>query len=293
MNDVTNILTPEDLDALKQFNAFISDIPYKFLFFLIDLLVAFLVIFVGFKIVKLIKNVIVKALVKKKIDKEVVNFIESSVNVGLKILVIITAALIVGVQMASITTLAGSCVIAISLAVQGSLSNFAGGVLILLLRPFVVGDFIVDTASNQEGIVRSISIFYTKIQDIHGNIIVLPNGSLANTTMINKTNGSNNRQIKAEFSIAYNEDIENAREVVINAISSKSKYINDNSDPIVLVNKLDDSSISLEARFNVNKEYYYAAQTEALEIIKYALDEAGITIPFPQLDVHFDKEAVL
>lgn len=292
MVDVSNVLTPEDLDALKQFNAFVSNIPYKFLLFLIDLLIAFVIIFIGFKIVKLIRNIVTKALDKKKVDKAVVSFVDTSVNVGLKILVIIAAALVMGIQMASITTLAGSCVIAISLAVQGSLSNFAGGVLILLLRPFTVGDYIVDTASNQEGIVRSITIFYTKIQDIYGNIIVLPNGNLANTTTINKTNGSNNRQIKAEFSIAYNEDIENARAVVVDAISSKSKYINDNSNPMVLVNKLDDSSISLEARFNVNKEYYYAAKTEALEIIKYALDDAGITIPFPQLDVHFDKETV-
>lgn len=292
MADVSNVLTPEDLDALKQFNAFVSNIPYKFLLFLIDLLIAFVIIFIGFKIVKLIRNIVTKALDKKKVDKAVVSFVDTSVNVGLKILVIIAAALVMGIQMASITTLAGSCVIAISLAVQGSLSNFAGGVLILLLRPFTVGDYIVDTASNQEGIVRSITIFYTKIQDIYGNIIVLPNGNLANTTIINKTNGSNNRQIKAEFSISYNEDIENARAVVVDAISSKSKYINDNSNPMVLVNKLDDSSISLEARFNVNKEYYYAAKTEALEIIKYALDDAGITIPFPQLDVHFDKETV-
>ena len=289
MPTIADGMPPEEIEELNQIKVFLSELPFKIFSFCLDIVLAILILFIGFKLVKLIRKIINKAMKKRNVDGAVTSFVDTSVNVALKILVVTGAALIMGVQAASVTALVGACGIAVSLAVQGSLSNFAGGVLILLLKPFAVGDYITDTASGQEGIVRSITIFYTKIQNIYGDIIVLPNGNLANTTIINKTNGSDNRNIRVEFSIAYNEDIETARNVVSSALQNKSRFINEDTKVFVSVLKLDDSGILLEAKAAVNKENYFEARTEALEIIKYALDDANISIPFPQLDVHFDK----
>lgn len=283
-------LTPEDAAALEEFKEFIHSIPTRIFEFVIGAVVAVLILVIGFKLAKFVCKLIKKAMKRRNVDEAVVSFVDTSVSIALKALCIFAAALSIGFQAASVTALLGSCAIAISLAVQGSLSNFAGGILILLLKPFVLGDFIVDTATGQEGMVRNISIFYTKIEDIYGNIIVLPNGALANTTMINRTNGGDVRSVRVPFSIAYKEDIKAARAAVAKGLEENSTYLLDASKIIITVKELADSGVVFEAKLPVNKNDFYHARSETLEIIKYSLDAANISIPFPQVDVHFDKE---
>jgi len=288
-NELANAITKENTERISSIGKFLQEIPTQLVKFAWSLLIAAVLIFVGFKVCNIIRKAIRKIMSKSNIDQAVIHFVDATTNVLLKAVIVLAAAAIIGFDKAGITAILGSVTIAISLAVQGSLSNFAGGILILVLKPFVIGDYIVESTTAKEGIVQHISIFYTTIKDDLGNIVILPNGTLANSTMTNKTNGNYFRKAAVTFQIAYSENIDNAKKSIMEALEKEDKYFLHDIEKCIFVTKLDESGIELKAVVGVKNEDYLNACYELNEIIKKALDEACISIPFPQLDVHLDR----
>ena len=199
-------------------------------------------------------------------------------------ILILTLASSFGVDAASIVALLGSAGVAIGLAVQGSLSNLAGGVLILLLKPFRVGDYIVEGASGKEGTVKEIQIFYTKLLTYDNQTIILPNGNLANNTIVNVT-AAECRRCDVMVSVSYSADLKKAKEVLTRMLSADPNIMKDR-DHFVFVDALEDSGINLCVRCWFKNEDFWQGKWRITENCKYVLDEAGIEIPFPQMDVH-------
>ncbi|MBO5113791.1 MAG: mechanosensitive ion channel [Lachnospiraceae bacterium] len=265
---------------------FLDELPDKAFHLGLRIVLAILVLLIGMQLIKLIRKILKKALYRSHVDESAVHFIDSFSKYALYFLLIIFIASWLGVDAASIIAILGSVSVAIGLALQGSLSNFAGGVLILILKPFVLGDYIRDGAGN-EGIVSGIDVFYTQLTTFDNKIIVLPNGTLANGCITNYTRCSK-RRFDVKVSIAYKEDIRHAKEVLL-AVLKEDEGILKNEEMVVLVDSLGDSSVNLIVRGWVKQEDYWPAIWRMTEKVKYALDDAGITIPFPQMDVHFDK----
>ena len=265
---------------------FLDELPDKAFHLGLRIVLAILVLLIGMQLIKLIRKILKKALYRSHVDESAVHFIDSFSKYALYFLLIIFIASWLGVDAASIIAILGSVSVAIGLALQGSLSNFAGGVLILMLKPVVLGDYIRDGAGN-EGIVSGIDVFYTQLTTFDNKIIVLPNGTLANGCITNYTRCSK-RRFDVKVSIAYKEDIRHAKEVLL-AVLKEDEGILKNEEMVVLVDSLGDSSVNLIVRGWVKQEDYWPAIWRMTEKVKYALDDAGITIPFPQMDVHFDK----
>ena len=265
---------------------FLDELPDKAFHLGLRIVLAILVLLIGMQLIKLIRKILKKALYRSHVDESAVHFIDSFSKYALYFLLIIFIASWLGVDAASIIAILGSVSVAIGLALQGSLSNFAGGVLILILKPFVLGDYIRDGAGN-EGIVSGIDVFYTQLTTFDNKIIVLPNGTLANGCITNYTRCSK-RRFDVKVSIAYKEDIRHAKEVLL-AVLKEDEGILKNEEMVVLVDSLGDSSVNLIVRGWVKQEDYWPAIWRMTEKVKYALHDAGITIPFPQMDVHFDK----
>ncbi|MBO5165692.1 MAG: mechanosensitive ion channel [Lachnospiraceae bacterium] len=263
---------------------FLETLPEKALNLGVRILLSVLVFVVGVQLIKLIRRILKKSLQRAKADIGVVQFLDSLVKMVLYVVLIFTIATGFGVDAASIVALVGSAGVAIGLALQGSLSNFAGGVLILLLKPFKVGDYIKEDNKGNEGTVIEIQLFYTKLATADNRIIILPNGTLANTSMTNVTEAAT-RRLDITVGIAYNSDIKKAKEVLTEMLKADEATLK-NQDMLVFVDALADSSINLGIRCFVKKEDYWETKWRLTEETKYALDKAGIEIPFPQLDVH-------
>ena len=247
------------------------------------ILVALLILFIGSKLIKFALKVFNKAMEKTSADKSVSKFLHSLVKAALYVVLAFLIASYCGVDAASIVALLGSAGVAIGLALQGSLSNLAGGVLILVLRPFSVGDFIIDSLGN-EGVVDDIQIFYTKLRTGDNKVIILPNGTLANNCITNVTT-SKSRRCDLVIGISYDADIKKAKEVIDNVVESDPKTLK-NMEMIVFVSELGASSVNLGVRCWFENEDYFSGMWRLNENIKYALDEANISIPYPQMDVH-------
>ena len=266
---------------------FLETLPEKALNLGVRILLSVLVFVIGVQLIKLIRRILKKSLQRAKADVGVVQFLDSFVKMALYVVLIFTIATGFGVDAASIVALVGSAGVAIGLALQGSLSNFAGGVLILLLKPFKVGDYIKEDNKGNEGTVVEIQLFYTKLATADNRIIILPNGTLANTSMTNVTEAAT-RRLDITVGIAYDSDIRKAKAVLTEMLKADEATLKD-QDMRVYVDTLAESSINLGIRCFVKKEDYWETKWRLTEETKYTLDKAGITIPFPQLDVHCDK----
>ncbi|MBR1931986.1 MAG: mechanosensitive ion channel family protein [Lachnospiraceae bacterium] len=255
----------------------------------LGLRILFAVIFfiVGVQIIKLIRKITKKAMNRANADIGVIQFVDSFVKAALYIVLVFMLASYFGVDAASIVALLGSAGVAIGLAVQGSLSNLAGGVLILLLKPFKVGDYIVESGHGMEGTVIEISIFYTKLKTFDNRIIILPNGNLANNSLTNVT-GADTRRLDIPFSISYDSDIRTAKKVLEELLKSDEKVMK-GQDVFVVVDELADSGVNMSMHCWVRTEDYWKTKWRLTEQCKYTLEGAGITIPFPQLDVHLEQ----
>ena len=248
------------------------------------ILLALLFFLVGTQVIKIFRKVIKKAMNRAGADVGVTQFVDSFCKASFYIVLVFLLASYFGVDAASIVALVGSAGVAIGLAVQGSLSNLAGGVLILLLRPFKVGDYIIESAHNMEGKVTEISIFYTKLCTPDNRIVILPNGNLANNSLTNVT-GSDTRRLDISFSVSYDSDIKKAREALLKMLKEDEKVLRD-QEPFVVVDELGDSGINMTLHCFVKTEDYWKTRWRLTESCKYCLDDAGITIPYPQMDVH-------
>lgn len=250
------------------------------------ILIALIILFVGSKLIKLAMKLFDKTLKKANADVSVSQFLYSLVKAALYVLLAFLVASYCGVDAASIVALLGSAGVAIGLAVQGSLSNLAGGVLILLLKPFKLGDYIIDSAG-KEGVVDEIHIFYTKLRTVDNKLIILPNGTLANNSITNVT-ASNVRRCDLVMGIAYDSDIKAAKDALLKVITEDEATLKDR-DLVVFVDSFGESSINLGVRCWFKNEDYFTGMWRVNENLKYALDAAKIEIPFPQMDVHLDK----
>ena len=251
------------------------------------ILAALLVLFIGSKLIKFALRLFIKTLEKTHADTSVCQFLHSLIKAALYVVLGFIVASYCGVDAASIVALLGSAGVAIGLALQGSLSNLAGGILILILRPFNVGDYIIDSAGN-EGTVDEIQIFYTKLRTGDNRVIILPNGNLANNSITNVTT-SKVRRCDITVGIAYDADIKKAK-AVLEKVLEEDAHILQDKDRIVYVAALADSSVNLGVRCWFDNSEYWAGVWRLNENIKYALDDAHISIPYPQMDVHLKKE---
>ncbi len=282
---VNMILTAEtvSLGALK--NA-LYNLPEKLLSFGMRVLFVVVLFLVGVQAIKLIRKVVKKAMQKADADLSVITFVDSFIKIGLYVVLVFLLATNLGVDAASVVALLGSAGVAIGLAVQGSLSNFAGGVLILLLKPFKIGDYIIDNAGH-EGTVHEVHIFYTTLLTADNKTVILPNGTLANNSITNVSTQAT-RRIDVLVGISYDSDIRVAKDAIMKLMESNEKILY-NGTSTVFVSELAASSVDLNVRCWVNSEDYWDVKGWLTENVKYTLDDAGISIPFPQMDVHLDK----
>lgn len=252
------------------------------------ILLAVITLVVGTQLIKLLRKIVKKVLTKAEADIGVRQFLDSFLKVALYVVLGFIIAAGFGVDAASIVALLGSAGVAVGLALQGSLSNLAGGVLILVLKPFKVGDYIKEDAAGNEGTVSEIQMFYTKLLTGDNKTIILPNGTLANTSMTNVTL-ADKRRVDVMVGISYDADIKKAKEVLLSVITSDEEVLQ-NEDKLVFVDNLGDSAVIMGLRCWVKKENYWSVKFRLTENVKYALDEAGIGIPYPQMDVHVKEQ---
>lgn len=262
---------------------FLAQLPEKVFHLGIRVVLAALAFLIGVQVIKLVRHVLKKALNRGRVDDSAVSFLDSFIKFGMYFVLVLTIASSLGVDAASILAILGSASVAIGLAVQGSLSNLTGGVLLLILHPFAPGDYIKDEAGN-EGTVDSIDVFYTHLITPDHKSIVLPNGNLANGTITNFTKCPT-RRLDISVGISYKDDIRAAKEVLEQLLRNDPSTLKD-EDIRVFVDELAESSVVLNLRCWTLQSDFWETKWRLTEAAKYALDEAGISIPYPQLDVH-------
>jgi len=241
-------------------------------------------LFIGYWLVKWVKKLVKKALNKLEVEPGTAGFLASIVSVLLYIVLGFIVAGTFGVDAASIVAVLGSAGVAIGLAIQGSLSNLAGGILIILLKPFKVGDFIIEDNKGNSGTVTEISLFYTKLQTLDDRTVVLPNGTLANTSLTNVTK-TPNRMLELKFGVAYEADWKGAMGIIAEAFKTDEACINP-TDVETYIDELGSSAIVLGGRCYVKNENYRFAKQRILETVLSRFNEEGIEIPYQKLVVY-------
>lgn len=252
----------------------------------LKLIYVIVILIVGGKLIKLVTKLITKGRAFNRLDKSVSGFLLSFIKVVLNIILIITIAGIIGIPSTSIITLLGSAGVAIGLAMQGGLSNIAGGLIILIFKPFKVGDFI-DTHTDS-GTVKSISLFYTTLITPDNRTVSIPNGNLANSPSVNYSSAKM-RRLDIDLDVSYDNKIDDVKKS-INKVLKEEKRILEEKEIFVRLTDYKDSSIKYTIRVWVNKEDYWDTKFDILENIKKVFDEDNIKIPYNQLDVHIDKD---
>ena len=256
--------------------------------FLLQIAATSVLLLVGSRIIRWIVNIVRRSLDRSRAETGVVTFLCSLIRYLLYFVLIMIVLSQFGVTTSSVVAVLGSAGLTLGLALQGSLSNFAGGVLILLLKPFVVGDYILDNGSGLEGTVSEISIFYTKLLAVDNKVIAIPNGSLSNTSITNYS-GMDRRRVDITVGVSYDADLKLAKEALAAVVAGEERVLaGEPSD--IFVSALSDSSVELGVRVWVKTEDYWAVRWHMLEEVKYALDRSGISIPFPQMDVHLSPK---
>ncbi|MCR4690086.1 MAG: mechanosensitive ion channel family protein [Lachnospiraceae bacterium] len=281
---------PEDVtEKISLFQKYMDQLPEKAMGLGIRIVLAVITLIIGIWVIRIIRKILKHSLQKAKADKGVTQFLDSFVKAVLTILLIFMIATNFGVDAASIVAILGSMGVAISLALQGSLSNFAGGVLILLLKPFKVGDYIQENSHGNEGTVTEIQLFYTKLVTRDLKTVVLPNGVLANTSLVNFS-ALPFRRVDLKVGISYDADLKKAKKVAEKVLKEHDLVVEEK--PIsVYVSDLEDSCVSLGMFCHVKTEDFLTARGQLLEQVKLAFDEKGIHIPYPQMDVHVKSQA--
>lgn len=267
--------------------AYLQQLPDKALRFGVRVLLALLVFLIGVQIIKLIRKIVRRSLKKGNADVGVMQFLDSFIKAVMYVVLLFMIASGFGLDATSVVALLGSAGVAIGLAVQGSLSNFAGGVLILLLKPFRVDDYIKMDNDGHEGTVKEIQLFYTKLATPDNHVVIIPNGSLANSSILNMST-LGERRMDITVGISYDADIRTAREVILKVFEADEAVLKE-KDRLVFVQELADSGVNLNVRCWASNEQYWECKWRITEQIKYALDDAGISIPYPQIDVHIER----
>ncbi len=269
---------------VNRFVVFIQEHIPDFIEFGFRVLIAILIFLVGRFLIKWIRKRIRNYLNRKSADTGLTQFTDSFLKIALYIFLILIVSANLGIEISSISMLFASAGVGISLSLQQTLSNFAGGVLILLLKPFVVGDYIIEDTNNDEGTVKEIQTFYTKLTTVDNKTIVIPNGILANNSLTNVT-AKAERQLDLRIGISYDSDLRKAKQLLEQMLKEIPSIIKD-ENLYVFVDSLGESAVVLGIRGWVKTDEYWAARWNLLERIKLTFDEEGIIIPYNQLTVH-------
>ena len=267
---------------------FMSDLSTGAMHLGVRVLLVILFFIIGTQLIKLVRTIIRRSMQRARAELGAIQFVDSFVKTSLYVILVLLLASSCGVDAASIVALLGSAGVAIGLAVQGSLSNLAGGVLILMLKPFKVGDYIIESHTGKEGFVKEIHIFYTKLLNYENHTIILPNGSLANNSLVNVT-AQECRRMDITVAISYKADLKKAKDVLTKVLEMDEAVLK-NKEHIVFVSQLGSSSVDLGVRCWFKQADFWPGKWRIIENCKLALDEAGIEIPFNQLDVHMDTK---
>lgn len=278
--EVIGLNEPVDIGVIENF---LHSLPEAGFHIAVRVLLAVLAFVIGMQIIRFLRKIFKKTMNRRNVDVNAIRFTDSFLKFALYFLLITGIASSLGVDAASIVAILGSAGVAIGLALQGSLSNLAGGVLLLMLKPFVVGDYIQDSKQNM-GTVTAIDLFYSELTTADHKIISLPNGTLANGEVINFTR-CGKRRIDLTVNISYDADIQKAKEVLMQVLQEETLIL-PQEERLIYVQELADSAIIIGIRCWVNSSDYVTVMTHILEPIKYALDAAQIKIPYPQLDIH-------
>lgn len=277
-------VTQDTVEEVNRLAQYIQDSIPKLAGFGVRVLIALAVFFLGRIVIRWIQKLVRRSLERSGADKGVEQFVDSFLKVGMYSLLIFSIAAKFGLDTASVAALLASGGVAIGLALQGSLSNFAGGVLILLLKPFEVGDYITEDTNHNEGTVKEIQIFYTKLSTIDNKTIVIPNGILTNSSLTNAT-AKDERRLDLKVSISYQADLRKAKKLIEEILASDVCVMKD-EEINVFVDDLAESAVVLGARAWVKNDEFWPTRWRLLETIKLTLDEHEIEIPYPQMTVH-------
>ncbi|RDU23288.1 mechanosensitive ion channel family protein [Anaerosacchariphilus polymeriproducens] len=255
--------------------------------FALQIVIAIIIYIIGIKLIKFTRNILRKSLLRTNVEQGVIQFLDSLLKILLYILLILIIGGRFGVTKSSVIALLGSVGLAIGLSLQGSLSNFAGGVLILILKPFKVGDYIMEDTNKNEGTVKEIQIFYTKLLTPDNKIIVIPNGVLSNSSLTNATN-QDKRRVSVSVGISYDSDLKKAKNIIEKLLVQDEKVLLE--EPIeVFVDQLTQSAVIITGRMWVLTDDYWPAKWRITEEMKLAFDKEDIKIPHNLLDIKVNK----
>ena len=249
----------------------------------IKVLLAFLTLFIGLKLIKWVRKITKKCLQRANADVGVMQFLDAFIKYTLIIVLVLGIASSFGFEVTSLAALLGSAGVTLGLALQGSLSNFAGGVLILLLKPFKVGYYIKEDTNGNEGTVTEISLFYTKLTTYDEKIIILPNGTLANNSLTNVT-GTDTRRLDLRITVSYDSDIKKVKNILLTILKEDEKVLK-NKDLDVFVDNFADSGIVFGVRCYTKQTDFWPVKWRILEEIKHKFDDNNIEIPYSHVDV--------
>lgn len=279
--------TNEAAEDVNVFIQYLQDHIPNLISFAIEIVLALIFFFLGRIMIKWIRKLVRKMLERSNVDKGVETFVDSLLKFMLYGILLFTIATKFGFDTASVAALIASAGVAVGLAVQGSLSNFAGGILILLLKPFVVGDYIIEDNHGDEGTVKEIQLFYTKLLTVDNRTVVIPNGMLTNNSLTNVTH-MDERKLELKVSISYESDLLKAKAVLADLIRKESRIMQDKEHRI-FVDELGDDGVILGMRCWVSTEDYWNVRWDMLEEIKLTFDRESIVIPYRQMSVRIQE----
>nr|WP_319998121.1 mechanosensitive ion channel domain-containing protein [uncultured Draconibacterium sp.] len=247
---------------------------------------AIITLIIGLWVISILRGAIRRRFEKQDVDPSLRGFLNSLIGIGLKAMLWIAVIGMMGVQMTSFVAILGAAGLAVGMALSGTLQNFAGGVMILIFKPFKVGNYI--SAQGHSGTVNEIQIFNTILKTPDNKTIIIPNGGLATGSMINFS-AEAKRRVDFTFGIAYGDDVDKAKEVLMKLIKADERIINDPAEPFIAVSELADSSVNLVVRVWAEAANYWGIYFDLHEKVYKTFDKEGLNIPFPQMDVHVQK----
>jgi small conductance mechanosensitive channel len=271
---------------MQQFLDFLEKNQQLILSYSVKVLVALVILYLGRWLSKSLTRMLERALIYRKVDKAVVSFLSGIIQAAIMVATVLIALSQVGIQTASFIAILGAAGLAVALALQGSLSNFASGVLIILFRPFRAGDFV--DAAGVSGVVEKIEIFQTVLKSADNKRIIVPNSQITGSAIINYS-AEKTRRVDLTVGISYGSDLKKAKELLEQILKTDSRILAEPAS-VIAVGALADSSVNILIRPWVNAADYWPVYWDTLEKIKLTFDEHQIVIPFPQMDLHLRKE---
>ena len=279
VEDYTNSIT-KNMEKFQDILATVYELIVKYG---MTFIMAIVVLIVGLIVIKWITRALVRLMKKGNVNPSLIPFLRTLSNILLKAMLIISVMGMVGIEMTSFIAVLGAAGLAVGLALQGTLQNFAGGVMILLFKPYEVGHFI--EAQGYMGTVKEIQIFTTVLNTPDNRKVIIPNSPLA-TGSITNFSAMPTRRIDFSFGIGYGDNIDKAKDILLKMAQKDDRVLKEDNPPQVMVEALGDSSVNLKLRTWVKSEDYWSLFFDVTENVKKQFDAAGISIPFPQSDVH-------